>query len=94
MSPDDDRLTARGRQAADNARWAAAHVVDRLANPDENSLARDLLDLLALIEHARRENPGMRSSELLPKGNTASPGRRPVEMLLRGVYSTAADPSP
>ena len=87
ISPNDDRLTARGREAADNARWAATRVIERLANPGGNTLASDLLELVTLVEHARRENPGMRGSELLPKGDTASPGRRPVEMLLRGIYS-------
>ena len=45
-----------------------------------------LLGILVLVDHARRENPGMRGSTLLRWGGP-SPGRRVVEMLLRGVYS-------
>ena len=87
--PAGERLAARGREAADNARWAAANVVgvlDARRRRRPTTLAVSLIDLLDLVEHARRENPGMRGSELLPKGG-ASPARRPVEMLLRGVYS-------
>ena len=84
----DDRFAARGGQAADNGRHAAAYVLDvldaRRASGDD--LAVSLIELLDLVEHARRENPGMRDSALLPRGGP-SPGRRVVEMLLRGIYS-------
>ena len=45
-----------------------------------------LLKLLDLVEHARRENPGMRGSDFMPRGGP-SPARRLVEMMLRGLYS-------
>ena len=87
-SPRPSLDAACGVQPTGNARHAAACVIGVLeacpASADD--LAVSLLDLLELVEHAERENPGMRGSEF-PPGGRPSPGRRLVEMLLRGVYS-------
>ena len=37
-------------------------VIERLENGDEDGHAGDLRDLLALAEHAKRENPGTQGS--------------------------------
>ena len=66
----DDKFAARGGQAADNARHAAAYAIGELdaRGASGDDLAVALLDLLALVEHAKRENPGMRRSVRLPRG--------------------------
>ena len=83
-----DRFAARGGQAADNARHAAAYVIGELdaRRASGDDLAVSVLKLLDLVDHARRENPGMRGSDFMRRGGP-SPVRRLVEMLLRGVYS-------
>ncbi len=83
-----DKFAARGGQAADNARHAAAYVIGELdaRGASGDDLAVSLLRLLDLVEHARRENPGMGGSDFMPRGGP-SPARRLVEMMLRGVYS-------
>ena len=66
----DDRFTTRGREAADRARYTAISVVDLLeaGRASGDDFAVSLLRLLELVEHAKRENPGMRGSDLLPRG--------------------------
>ena len=83
-----DRFAARGGQAADNARHAAAYVIGELdaRRASGDDLAVSLLRPLDLVEHAKRENPGMRGSDFMPRGGP-SPARRLVEMMLRGLYS-------
>lgn len=80
-----------GREAADRARYAAISVVDLLEGRrvSAGDVAVSLLQLLELIEHAKRENPGMWGSDLLPKAGP-SVERRLVEMLLRGVLQPEA----
>jgi len=56
----------------------------RRASADD--LAVSLLELLERVEHAEREDAGLRGSEFSPRGHP-SPGRRLVGMLLMGVYS-------
>ena len=74
------RPAAAGRP--DNARHAAAYVIGELdaRGASGDDLAVSLLKLLDLVEHARRENPGMRGSDFMPRGGP-SPARRLVEMI-------------
>lgn len=48
---------------------------------------------IELVEHAERENPGMRGSEFLPRGGP-SPAPRVVEVLLPGVSRPSGEPVP
>ena len=82
------RVAACGGRPAGNARHAAAYVIGvleaRRASADD--FAVSLLERLERVEHAEREDAGLRGSEFPPRGRP-SPGRRLVEMLLMGVYS-------
>ena len=66
----DDRLEVRGGEVTDNAPPRGGLRRGSAGGPGVSvgDLAVLLLKLLEFVEHAKRENPGMRGSALLPKG--------------------------
>ena len=105
MSPDADQLAARGRETAENARWAATHIMDQLEKRDEDGrqTAEAIFSYTAVADGcvlmagppspaALKVGPEMTVEN---KGTNADPDTRAqVRRDHRGDWAAAQNPAP